>query len=86
MTILHIKQKEMICEKVNRSLELHTEPTPETTNYLTLQASQPIPAMTETLVKSEVRREDCSQVLSFLGIITPFESFQEVTGLWVDKY
>ena len=69
--------------KVNRLLEIHTEPTPETTNYLTLQATQHKPVMTETLVKCEMRKEDGLQVLSFQGTVTPIVSFQEATGIWV---
>ena len=67
--VLHDKEKNMFCGKVNRSLELQIEPTPETANYLTVQATQPIPARTEIHVKLEVRKEDCSQVLSFQGIV-----------------
>ena len=69
----------MFWGQVNRSMELHTEPTPATSNYLTLQDTQPIPAMTENIVTCEVRNEANSQVLSLQGFVTPVELFPEAT-------
>ena len=79
--ILYLKRKHRFCVKINKILELKSSMQNTGTVFLIVSSTQIIPSRSEKLLQCEVRDVQGTRVKSFQGLVKPFESHQEATGL-----
>ena len=78
-----IPRKNIFCGRVRRTLPLCPRPNTNQSTGLTLISIQAVLTRSERFLKCNSRNADGSKIYSYEETVTPVESFQNSSGLWI---